>query len=342
MAVQPAERSGARDREKLDVIKTDFLDYVLSFLRVTSSAAYVFDLKAPWGIEATEIPWPISLTVVEGGMWMSAPEVAPLRLERGDTLLLPRGISGERYALTSSPEVVPHDVGILFKRALASRSFPRVLHDRPVFLSGGGEGEATRVISAAFGFSLDQLGPLVEALPEIMVVYASEMDAALIDALLRHLVSGNDGRPGYPALLAHTAQLLLVQVVRAYALADRGRTIGWLAALDDPRLVRALVSIHNEPEREWSVATLAKQAGLSRSGFAARFSERIGRTPMQYLRDWRMQLARHAIAHTDVTITALSQNLGYQSEAAFRGAFRLSTGLTPREFRRKSLSERRR
>lgn len=176
------------------------------------------------------------------------------------------------------------------------------------------------------------------AIPRISSdVRAADSDPEFIDILLRNLLRADIDQPGFLALAAQTAQLLLVHVVRTYALKVSETEISWLAGMADKRIARALMAIYREPEKEWDVAMLARRAGLSRSGFAKLFLTRLGKTPIHYLRTWRMQLAQESLMNGDVTVTVLARNLGYQSEAAFREAFRQVTGHTPRHFRKRSV-----
>ncbi|MGN6358525.1 MAG: cupin domain-containing protein [Novosphingobium sp.] len=313
----------------------DFLSYVLSFLRVNSSSLFIFDLTEPFGIETAEVVVPISLTVTEGRLWLVVPEREPILLESGDTILLPRGTYGKNHALLSSPEERAEDVAPLLTKLNVKNMAPGVIMERPIFVSAGGGGGLTRIVSATFGFDVHRLGPLMAALPELMVVRCTEKERVFTDAILANLLDMDPELPGFAAMAAQTAQLLLTHVVRAFALTGRTDDIGWLAGLADPRIARALTSIHQSPGRSWNVAQLARIAGLSRSGFAEKFHERLGQTPMHYLRSWRMHLAQEALASSDVTVTSLTQNLGYQSEAAFREAFRQATGQTPKDFRRR-------
>lgn len=312
----------------------DFLSYVLSFLRVNSSSLFIFDLTEPWGIETAEVIVPISLTVTQGSLWLVIAGREPILVESGDTILLPRGTYGVNHALLSSPEVRPEDVGPLLRKLNIQNLAPGAVMDRPVFISTGGGGPLTRIMSATFGFDVYRLGPLMAALPELMVVRSNEQERTFIDTILGNLLDTDPDLPGFAAMAAQTAQLLLIHVVRAFALTGKTDDIGWLAGLGDPRIARALTSMHEAPGRNWNIAQLARIAGISRSGFAEKFHERLGQTPMHYLRSWRMHLAQEALASSDVTVTALTQNLGYQSEAAFREAFRQATGQTPKEFRR--------
>lgn len=316
-------------------LERDILDDVLASLHVDSSALYVFDFHEPWGVEIGELPISLSWTVMEGTVWMRPPNGEPIELERGDTFLLPRGTGRKSYVLASSAEVTPTPGEELWRHTQLEGFEPGTRIARPMHMRWGGDGQLTRVVSAAFGFHDRQLGPLIAALPELLLVRAAETGAAFIDILLRFPLSPEAARrPGLSALVTQTAQLLLVHVIRTYALSISTGAVGWLAGLGDPRIARALSCIHGEPESAWTVASLAQAAGLSRSQFAERFAVRVGQTPMQYLRAWRMHLARDALASGDTAVTVLAQTLGYQSDAAFRAAFRRLTGQPPREFRR--------
>lgn len=313
----------------------DLLSDMLASLRVDSSALYVFDFHAPWGVAVGELPVSLSWTVMEGTVWMQPPGSEPIELHRGDTFLMPRGAGRKPYVLASSAEVTPMPGEELWREARLEGFEPGARITRPMHMRWAGEGNLTRVVSTAFGFNDRQLGPLIAALPDLIVVRAAESGAEFIDVLLRFPL-GREGAalPGFSALATQTAQLLLVHVIRTYALSIGTGALGWLAGLGDPCIARALARIHREPEHGWTVASLAQAAGLSRSQFAQRFLARVGETPMQYVRAWRMHLAREALASGNTTVTALAQDLGYQSDAAFRSAFRRITGQPPREFRR--------
>jgi AraC family transcriptional regulator, alkane utilization regulator len=316
---------------------TDLLSDVLAALRVDSSALCLCELREPWGVQIDDLPMSISWTVLEGTVWMQRPDMKPIAFHRGDTLLLPRGIARRPCVLGSSTEVRPVLARDLWRQAELQGFELGGSRRHPQYLRWGGAGRLTRVVSTAFTFHDRQLSPLITALPEMMAVRASETEGGgeFIDALMRFaLGSENAELPGYSALNVQTAQLLLALVVRAYALSNRNDSLGWLAGLGDPQTARVIASIYREPGRGWTVAALARIAGLSRSVFAERFLARVGQTPMQYLRAWRMHLACEALAGGNATVTMLAHDLGYRSEAAFRLAFRRVTGQPPREFRR--------
>jgi AraC-like DNA-binding protein len=104
---------------------------------------------------------------------------------------------------------------------------------------------------------------------------------------------------------------------------------GWLGALRDRQIGRALALIHRDPARSWTVGELAREAAMSRSAFAARFSELVDEPAIQYLTRWRMQLAHNALREQGATVSELAHRLGYRSEAAFARAFKRVIGIPP-------------
>ena len=129
------------------------------------------------------------------------------------------------------------------------------------------------------------------------------------------------------------ARLLFIEVVRRQIDSGRVQT-GLLPALFDPRISRALRAMHNDPGRRWNLVSLAREAAMGRSAFARRFQELTGSTPMQYLAAWRMQEARGLLQAGEMSVAEIAERVGYESEPAFRKAFRKITGSTPGAIRR--------
>ena len=136
-------------------------------------------------------------------------------------------------------------------------------------------------------------------------------------------------QPGSQAILARLAELLYVEVLRRYAHHLPVGQTGWLAGLEDPQVGRALRMLHGDPARPWTVEELAQETGVSRSGLALRFSELIGESPMHYLTEWRMHLARQILRENRFAIPQVAAQVGYNSEAAFSRAFKRSAGVPP-------------
>jgi AraC-like DNA-binding protein len=142
----------------------------------------------------------------------------------------------------------------------------------------------------------------------------------------------NATRPGSEAIITRLADIVVVQAIRSWLTASDGQH-GWLAALKDRQIGRALAAIHSDPAFDWSVELLANQIGMSRSSLAARFKQLVGQSVMQYVTEWRMQLARLELAE-GYTVTQVAENYGYQSEAAFSRAFKRVFDRPPGQVRR--------
>ena len=130
--------------------------------------------------------------------------------------------------------------------------------------------------------------------------------------------------------------MLLIQALRAWIdRADDGGN-GWLRAIRNPRLGRAIARVHRDPALDWSVETLAEVAGMSRSGFSAQFREMTGEAPMQYVTRWRMSVAASWLREESTPLAELAERLGYRSEAAFSRAFKRIIGISPGQARRRA------
>jgi AraC-like DNA-binding protein len=129
------------------------------------------------------------------------------------------------------------------------------------------------------------------------------------------------------------SELIFVEVVRRYLASLPAGETGWLAALRDPVVGTALARLHGEPARAWTLETLARDVGRSRSVLADRFTHLVGHAPMQYLTGWRMQVAARLLAEDAMKVSAVAREVGYDSEAAFSRAFKRIAGVPPGAWR---------
>ena len=141
-------------------------------------------------------------------------------------------------------------------------------------------------------------------------------------------------RPGGEAVITRLGDILVIQAIRAWMEGDPGARTGWLGALQDPQIGRAISLIHRDPARDWTVASLADEVAMSRSAFAARFTELVGEPAMRYVARWRMNVALSALKEEGATVAELADRLGYRSEAAFSRAFKRVIGSSPGAARR--------
>jgi AraC-like DNA-binding protein len=160
-----------------------------------------------------------------------------------------------------------------------------------------------------------------------------------LDPLLKLLASeAREPRQGSATVMSRLTDVIFVEALRVWLDAQPSGEGGWLGALRDPQIGRALARAHSEPQRDWSVAALAAEVGMSRSPFAARFKELVGEPPLAYLTRWRMELVAGLMRSGKPTLSDMAERVGYDSEAAFSKAFKRHFGLSPRAYRRKLLA----
>jgi AraC-like DNA-binding protein len=162
----------------------------------------------------------------------------------------------------------------------------------------------------------------------------------MLDAVLRFItVETESAQIGPDVIVDKLTEILFIHAVRACMQQTDVKT-GLLAALSDARLGRALKALHEDPAHHWSVASLAANAGMSRSAFAQYFQKVTGITPMQYVTGWRMQVAFEKLRPGKESVALIAEQSGYQTEASFRKAFKNQLGIGPGAVRRGQLSPR--
>ena len=149
------------------------------------------------------------------------------------------------------------------------------------------------------------------------------------------VAESRERRPGGESVLGRLSELMFVDVVRQYlATLPEDRT-NWLAGLREPFVGRAIEALHRSPARHWTLESLAREVGLSRSALAERFADFVGQPPMQYLASWRMQIAASQLQSTTDTVAEIAARVGYESEAAFSRAFKKTVGKAPSDWRKR-------
>jgi AraC-like DNA-binding protein len=197
---------------------------------------------------------------------------------------------------------------------------------------GDGSGAKSTFVCGFLGCDLRPYNPLLSALPHRMLARGVAGD--WLAEFPRHVVSeSNNPRPGSDTMLTRMAELMFVEVVRRHVASLSSRETGWLAGLSDAVVGPALRALHERPEQPWTLATLAHTVGTSRTVLIERFSELVGIPPMQYLTQWRLQLAADQLARGSGKVATIGARVGYESEAAFSRAFKRATGQSPSAWR---------
>jgi len=316
--------------QPIGTTRADPLAEALQPLQMTGAFYCASELTTPWGMTLPPLPGYAWFHVISDGGCELEVEGESRALRRGDLALVPRGTG---HALRSAPGVAVPDILDLDREQVS---------DRYELLRYGGGGERSRMICGAVRFEHPAAQNLVELLPGIVQVEgAISPDAAQVQATLGLIAAETiEPRPGGEAVVTRLADILVIQTIRAWIETDPGAQVGWLGALRDERIGRALTLIHAEPAREWTVASLAREVAMSRSAFAARFTDLVGVPVLRYLTEWRMRLAQDQLEADGTTVAAVAAELGYGSEAAFARAFKRVTGVAPRTAARRRRAER--
>ncbi|WP_260599605.1 AraC family transcriptional regulator [Sphingomonas endolithica] len=255
------------------------------------------------------------VALLRGSQWMMLPGCAPHLMNEGDVCVLGRSA----YAIASDPAENPIDGQELYR-------------DSDVARIGGDD---TIGIGGTVTFGAGSADFLLDMLPPFMIVPRSSPSAEAVATILGLINGESDrGKMGSEIVGARLADVLLVEAIRAYAGRPDAPDIGWLAALSDARIGRALRAIHDDVARPWTVAELAALAGMSRAAFSAEFTRRVGQPPLSYVRAWRLTLARAALTRGDGTVASIADRIGYTSQSAFGHAFRRAFDSSPQALRR--------
>ena len=301
----------------------DTLDGILRSVRLETSLLSRARYGAPWAVVTKGAPHPIFHAIVHGDCVLLRRGSAPLSLVEGDVALLP---AGGPHTMASRTGLDPVPVPSLFRRA----------GGRVRSIEHGGPGRECRIICGSFRLDHQAASWLMGQLPELIHMRAREeaqrqwivSTLAMLDQELRR------DEPGGATMAARLTDLLVVQALRHHATYDADSRDGWLAAVRDERVAKALALIHQEPGADWTVPKLAAQVGMSRTRFFARFSKLVGEPPARYLARWRASTAADLLRRRDVSTAELAELVGYASESAFTTVFRRYVGLSPAEYRR--------
>jgi AraC-like DNA-binding protein len=199
----------------------------------------------------------------------------------------------------------------------------------------GGGGAETRMICGFLESQEFLFAPLFRSLPEIVVEHADDQKlGAMMSSTVREAVALVEAATqGAQMMLGRIMEMLFVEVLRRHSARLPADGTGWLPALKDPIVGRALQQLHKDPARKWTVEDLARETGSSRSVLAERFTALLGRPPMDYVVCWRIQLAADRLRNGSSGIAAIAADVGYESEAAFSRAFKRVTGISPGRWR---------
>ncbi len=317
----------------------DVLSEVMRAVRLTGAVFFDINATAPWtvasprtaAVRARVMPssehlMPFHFMMAGSGFIQTEdPAQPPVHVEAGDIIVLP---AGDAHFLGSDPDV-RGAVNMDHFRRPTDQALPfKVVED-------GGEGPSARLVCGYFGCDAFPFNPLLGALPPLTVIKSGpNCQHVGLQFIAAALNETEHARPGGETILAKLSELMLVQAMRLYIDSLPDTAEGWLRGLRDPHVGKALQLIHGQPGRDWTTTGLAREAGVSRSVLAERFTRLVQLPPMHYLARWRMQLAAHALAEPRASIANIAADVGYGSEAAFTRTFKRVVGQPPGAWRR--------
>jgi AraC-like DNA-binding protein len=309
-------------------MSADPLSDVLRAVRLDGAFFYPVEASAPWSVESVAakdltprvLPGAEHLIsyhiLTSGRCWGGLLGERPVPLDPGDVIVFPHG---DPHLMSSHPDL---------------RGIPAIPGRYPETVRIGDGGPITATFVCGFlGCDHRPFNPLLSTLPRQL--HLPGLASGWRQAFARQVVEESRAqRVGAESVLTRLAELMFVEVVRRYIETLPPGQRGWLAGLRDDVVGRSLGLLHAAPAHPWSLDELADGVAMSRSAFADRFTTLVGQPPIQYLAQWRMQLAAGRLAAGNVKVAAVAEEVGYDSEPAFSRAFKRLMGVSPAAWRR--------
>jgi AraC-like DNA-binding protein len=302
----------------------DTVTELLDTLKVRASVYCLSDLRAPWGFEVDGANVAKFHLVLKGKCWLRAEGQDPVRLGAGELVILSRG---GRHMVSDEPDS-------------PVQGLDQIIADHPLDPSArlryGGAGPPTRLLCGGFALADSMPARLIDMLPAVLQMDSvSTGVAAWLEPVFALL--GQEAErpaPGAQAIFAKLADVFLTQALRAYLTGAGQRGLLRLEPMQDPQIEAAAALVKEQPGRPWTVQSLAREVGMSRTLFATRFRSAVGESPMRHLTKVRLGQAAGYLATTNLSLDAIARRTGYGNNAALSKAFKREFGVAPGAYRR--------
>ncbi len=242
---------------------------------------------------------------------------------------------GDVIMLSNAHQHVIHAQGYHKEDAQPLEDLLSNSYEQTIDLRANGDPNASLILIKC-QYDKEMLRPLLSVLPSILPELNTDSDARFgvidVEVKLLTLESAHE-RMGRTAVINHWASIMMVECLRVYIESLPEATDSWLKAIKDPFLTKALVAMHNAPEKNWTINQLAEVAGMSRSSFAQRFKDVVSMPPLTYLIDYRLRLAARYLRLQQNSISRISEIVGYASDSTFSQAFKRVYGVSPKAYR---------
>lgn len=305
----------------------DVLSRLLRDIRVSKCLQYCFEPYGDWIVDASPAPFrpPGSVSmhiVVEGKLWLDMDDDHPVAIESGDVLVFPRG---SRHFFGSGPSgrlLSPGD------------DIPPPPWDRIPTISYEGAGPRARILCGFIEARVLDFHPLLAGLPDVMVARTTADGSDFLMPAVARLIREIDApSPGGMTIVSRLSEIIFIELLRRQMLAAKAAG-GWLGALGDPVLYKALRHLHERPDEPWTQQSLAEATGVSKTVLCQHFQRVMNMSPMRYLREWKLYLASADLTQSAEPIIRIAERAGYGTEAAFCRAFAKHHGMPPARWRK--------
>ena len=320
----------------------DALSDVLSAVRLTGAVFLEMQMRENWSYltaparAIAEVIMPEADHVISyhlllsGQCYARLPEGEPVKLRAGEVVMFPGGdrhilATGSRSGLRMQPtDISGESLHLMLKRGEVTP------------LREGKTGDATRIVCGFLACEGRMADPILQSLPRMLRVnLRGSGTAAWVQSSIQFSMAQSAAqRPGSAMVLARLSEVLFAEAVRQYMDNVPEAQAGWLGALRDRHVGRALALLHERPTTAWTLERLSREVGLSRSALGDRFASLVGKAPMQYLTSWRLAMAETRLRRGEGSILRIATDVGYESQAAFNRAFKREYGLPPAAWRR--------
>ena len=303
----------------------DPLSEIFNSMQIRSALYVRLEATTPWGLKSIGGPEIKFVLVVRGSAILTTKaQVIPINLSGGDLLI---SLDDSAYSICDNLDSPITDCCEVEKIRVGN------------LIEFGGGGAQTTIICGYFGVDSLDAKPLLAVLPKILHLRLDQNRSNVFQSVME-LLATEIAEPGLAseALISRLYELLFVHAIRAYTSGCTGSKGGWLAAMAHKQIGEAIKAMHADLNHNWTVESLAEKAGMSRSAFAAKFKLIVGRSPLEYLTQWRMHKAGILIRKESTSLSEISYAVGYKSESAFNRVFKKEMGIPPGEFRKNNLN----
>ncbi|HEU0027501.1 MAG TPA: AraC family transcriptional regulator [Ktedonobacterales bacterium] len=321
----------------------DLVADVLAAVRLSGAIFLRAEYTAPWAYESAPCDDLVELLqlrrqrlilfhiISEGQCWLRLRSGEQLQVSAGEVVILPYGHVHTMSSMSSAQPWRPVPI---------TSVMPSPPWGPFSMINSGSGGARTSVVCGYLQCDDPIFEPVMGTLPPLFSVRPPAGPAAAwVAASIQYALDASTApHPTRQSVAVRLPELVFSEMLRLYVESKPQLETGWLAALRDPVVGPALLELHAEPSRKWTVEELARRVASSRSTLNERFSRLLGRAPMQYLSEWRLQVAAGLLRSTTLSAALVAYRVGYESEAAFNRAFKRALGSPPAQWRQRAVS----